>query len=233
MRYVELVADGLDTLATIILRNGEGDRAHREYVCRISLPGARLAAGGAQRADHFVREPDGLHQGAPAAAQLCGMERSGRRHFSIFARSRCWFGWDWGPRFATCGIYKNIELQAWDTSRITHVRVQQQHSAGRVLLAVQPQVAQPDASTQVRCRLTLDQQTVVQADGSGMIELAVEQPQLWWPNGLGAQALYVLETELLNGEEICLIGTSKRHWPAHDCARPPCRRVGRKPFSLW
>ena len=82
------------------------------------------------------------------------------------------------------------------------MRVQQQHSAGRVLLTIQPQLTQQDADIGVRCRLALDGQLVAQAEGSGEIELAVEQPQLWWPNGLGAQPLYELQTELLHADEV-------------------------------
>src|SRR3712207_9395622 len=57
---------------------------------------------------------------------------------SNIRKEQCSFGWDWGPRFATCGIYKNIALHAWDTNRIAHVRVRQQHEDGSVFLTVDP-----------------------------------------------------------------------------------------------
>jgi beta-mannosidase len=52
----------------------------------------------------------------------------------------------------------------------------------------------------VRCHLSLGGKDVAQFEGSGVLEWTVEQPQLWWPNGLGEQPLYVLTIELvLNG----------------------------------
>ena len=198
--HVELVADGLDTLATIILNGQEIARTENMFVGYRFPVREWLRPGRNQLSIHFANPIDyiqarqKLHSFAEWNDPVGGS--------SNIRKEPCSFGWDWGPRFATCGIYKNIELQAWDASRITHVRVQQQHSDGRVLLMIQPQLAQPDANTRVRCRLALGGQTVAQAEGSGAIELVVEQPQLWWPNGLGAQPLYELETELLHADEV-------------------------------
>ena len=32
------------------------------------------------------------------------------------------YGWDWGPRFVTCGIYKAIHLHFWNHAKINHVQ---------------------------------------------------------------------------------------------------------------
>ncbi len=49
----------------------------------------------------------------------------------------CSFGWDWGPRLASCGPWKSVTVLAWDTARITDVLVRQDHSRpGEVGLAV-------------------------------------------------------------------------------------------------
>ncbi len=31
------------------------------------------------------------------------------------------FGWDWGPKFTTCGVWKNIKLNAWDYMKVNDV----------------------------------------------------------------------------------------------------------------
>ena len=36
------------------------------------------------------------------------------------------YGWDWGPRYVTEGIWQPIRLQTWDTLRIENFHVQQQ-----------------------------------------------------------------------------------------------------------
>ena len=35
------------------------------------------------------------------------------------------YGWDWGPRFVTCGIYKPIKLHFWNEAKIENVKYSQ------------------------------------------------------------------------------------------------------------
>ena len=43
------------------------------------------------------------------------------------------FGWDWGPKLVTSGIWRDIEIIAYD-ERLTEVAIRQQHSAERCRL---------------------------------------------------------------------------------------------------
>jgi beta-mannosidase len=114
------------------------------------------------------------------------------------------FGWDWGPRTVTSGIWRAIELLAFDTARLDDVAVLQDHSvAGEVGLTVEGAVEQiSDGALTVEITLSLGDETVARAsaDVSGgrfSAALTVEQPQLWWTNGLGAQPLYTAHVRLL------------------------------------
>jgi beta-mannosidase len=42
-------------------------------------------------------------------------------------KSQCNFGWDWGPKLVTCGIWRDIELVAYDSARLADVHVRQDH----------------------------------------------------------------------------------------------------------
>src|SRR5437870_2115749 len=42
-------------------------------------------------------------------------------------KQQCQFGWDWGPRFVTAGIWRGLRLEGWSGGRLEHVRVTQQH----------------------------------------------------------------------------------------------------------
>ncbi|MBC8162602.1 MAG: glycoside hydrolase family 2 protein [Roseiflexaceae bacterium] len=199
--HVELVADGLDTLATIMLNGQEVARTENMFVGYRFPVRALLRPGRNQLMIHFanpmayIRERLNTHRFAEWNDPVGGS--------SNIRKQQCSFGWDWGPRFVTCGIYKDIGFHGWNTSRIAHVQVRQQHANGRVLLKVAPELAgaTDHAGLRVRCRLSLGDQAVAHAEGS-TLELAVEQPQLWWPNGLGEQPLYSLEVELLQSETI-------------------------------
>ncbi len=35
------------------------------------------------------------------------------------------YGWDWGPRYITIGIWKPVYLEPWDTARIENFHVHQ------------------------------------------------------------------------------------------------------------
>ncbi len=124
------------------------------------------------------------------------------------------YGWDWGPRYVTAGIWKPVVLQSWDTVRIADLQLRQDHvNASRADLAA---VASLDAvrsgSAQLRLwqttpggkRALAAQQQVTLRAGANRIELPVhvDRPQRWFPNGYGPQPLYRYELEVGDGKAI-------------------------------
>ncbi|RYZ32025.1 MAG: glycoside hydrolase family 2 protein, partial [Propionibacteriaceae bacterium] len=116
---VELVADGLDTLATVELDGRVVARTanmHRSY--RIAVTDA-LTVG-----EHTL----GVTFAAPApAAERANQElgpRPGayRAPFNSIRKMACSYGWDWGPSLTTSGIWRPIALEAWSTARVASVR---------------------------------------------------------------------------------------------------------------
>ena len=44
------------------------------------------------------------------------------RKIGVFVRKAGYhFGWDWGPRLVTSGIWRTVSLEAWDEARINDV----------------------------------------------------------------------------------------------------------------
>lgn len=196
--HVELVADGLDTLATVTLNGKEIARTENMFVgyrwdVRPLLHEGEntLTIAFANPMD-YIRARQAQHNFPEWNDPVGGS--------SNIRKEQCSFGWDWGPRFATSGIWKSISLHAWNTNRITHVGIAQDHADGAVTLQVTPEFA-TDAPARVRCRLTYNGATVAEAEGEGTIALSVDQPHLWWPNGHGEQPLYTLEVTLLDGDQ--------------------------------
>ncbi len=197
--HIDLVADGLDTLATIVLNGQEVARTENMFVGYRFPVRERLRQGSNEltiRFDNpmeYIRARLPIHQFKEWNDPVGGS--------SNIRKEQCSFGWDWGPRFATSGIYKNIELEAWNTARIERVHVRQQHSPNSVKLTIETTLEQPaEAQTSLRCTLAMGDQTLAQTDGTGTLELTVDDPQLWWPNGLGPQPLYTLTVELIQAE---------------------------------
>ncbi|MGW8144099.1 MAG: beta-mannosidase [Anaerolineales bacterium] len=123
-------------------------------------------------------------------------------------KSQCNFGWDWGPQLVTCGILDDIELIGFDTARLNGVHILQYHQDGYVDLGVDTTVETiTSKSLTGRVTVTYDGEeialdTVPIVDGTGNTTLTIEDPRLWWPNGLGDQPLYQVKVSLLDGEQV-------------------------------
>ncbi len=123
------------------------------------------------------------------------------------------YGWDWGPCLLTAGPWRPIRLEA-ASARIVDVYcpVEVADDLGTATVTVHVSV-DADQTTDgasalgVRLRLLDPHGAVVdQAEApigdNGEVEwrFVVPNPELWWPNGYGAQPLYLLETTLVRGD---------------------------------
>ncbi len=102
------------------------------------------------------------------------------------------FGWDWGPRFVTAGIWKPVKLLFWNEAQIKNVRFEQKELNSKV------------AKLNFKCNITTQKagEYIVQLDkkpfrfqlkkGSNEVDIPVEisNPILWWCNGLGVPHQY-------------------------------------------
>jgi beta-mannosidase len=119
---------------------------------------------------------------------------------SYVRKMACAFGWDWGLMAPTAGIWRPVYLLAFE-NRIRDVRVDQLHQPdGSVQLTVQPDLhAKADYTT----TLSRNGIPVASADGTAtdpQVSLVVENPERWWPNGMGDQPLYDLCVTLAEGQ---------------------------------
>jgi beta-mannosidase len=125
-------------------------------------------------------------------------------------KEQCNFGWDWGPKLVTSGIWRDIEIIAFSNARLEDVQILQNHDDDAVTLTTRviiestvAAVRLPQSARSVRVSVALDGKTVAQAEerfttDSADLDLTIPDPQLWWPNGLGAQPLYTVTVELLD-----------------------------------
>jgi len=211
---VELVADGLDTVATVRINGrlvGRGDNmfvGYRWAVKNLLKPGANEITIRFDSALEYIRTHRTGHQPREFNDPV------GRSQ--VIRKQQCQFGWDWGPRFVTAGIWRDLQLEGWSNNRIESVRLTQQHAPdGSVTLRLAPELATRETGIACHHRLTLN--SIVVAEGTGT-KIRVEHPQLWWPNGQGAQPLYTLEIEILHAD-----GSTLGRW---------MRRIGLRTIAL-
>jgi beta-mannosidase len=115
----------------------------------------------------------------------------------------CNFGWDWGPKMVTSGIWREIELIAFDTARLIDVHILQDHTAQGVTLTVNLTAEQTGSAHPLQAEVEvwfagqkLQTQYTILSEGSGLAQFHIADPHLWWPNGMGAQPLYEVKVHL-------------------------------------
>lgn len=215
---IELVADGLDTLASVALNGREIARTdnmftgYRWPVGDILRDGENKLAIDFATAPSYIaahRRPDDFHEWNDPVGGC-----------SHVRKEQCQFGWDWGPRFVSAGVWRGIRLETWRGARLRHVGVRQLHSAAGVFLDLVPEAvfatgspADKTVAVGFRARLFLADTEIASAQnhpGETGFRLRVPDPQLWWPNGHGAQPLYELEVELLDTRDGVVLDTWRR-----------------------
>lgn len=195
--HVELVCEGLDTLAHVSLNGREiafADNMHITWVWDVK---EQLHAG---ENTLEIRFDSPILYCTKKAEEAPGWESSdatpGFRHLR---KAHCMFGWDWGPRLPDAGIWRPIFLRTWDTARLENALMLQAHHDGVVDVTIRPEIAGESAwSAEITAPdgevLTLPETTATEQ------VITIEHPQLWWPNGLGKQPLYRVTVRLATGD---------------------------------
>ncbi|MGM0376692.1 MAG: glycoside hydrolase family 2 protein, partial [Bacteroidota bacterium] len=215
---IELVFYGLDTYAYIFL-NGhflqKTDNMFRTW--RVDLK-SQIKEGTNELLVYFrsaVKKglADQAHYGMrlPAVNDQSENGGLGPNKLSVFSRKAGFhYGWDWGPRFVTSGIWRPIELRAWNLIHLDAVHIQQQNISDEAahLNARLTFEAIEDADIKVIIEnaeteehLTEEHYRIEAGQQEADLPFSIQNPRLWWTNGLGEPHLYQFKiTVLLNGE---------------------------------
>lgn len=193
---LELECDGLDTYAKLFWNGSlilEADNMFRSW--RIDLSGLRkrerntleihfespVEHNKKRVAEHPYRLPSGNES-----------EQVAHKVSSFTRKAAYQFGWDWGPRFVGCGIWRPIGLRHWNEARIDDIHTQTL------------QLSSEDAQLQTEVRLEVNEPAVYRisldslskevfldrGSHSVLFHRTIDAPKLWWCNGLGAAHLY-------------------------------------------
>ena len=136
---------------------------------------------------------------------------------SIFTRKAPYsYGWDWGIRMVTCGIWRPVSLRFYDVARIDDYLVKQLSlNEKEACLDNQVEIWNVSdtivaAEVEVDCSLSGENvgkeiKKVSLQPGKNLISLPqiVEEPQRWMPNGWGKPVLYDFSAKVrFNGEVV-------------------------------
>ncbi len=195
---IELIFNGLDTFSEIYL-NGKliqsTDNMFRKWTIpvRQSLKnGKNILQVKFRSAVNFGRE---LAQKVPFT-----MPESPR---SFVRKAQYQFGWDWGPRLVTAGIWKDVQLEFWNNAKIITVKdIQKRSDKGENDLHFDVEIY-AQKSGDYSLELNKIHQKIALQKGTNTISVPYETRgmKLWQPNGRGEANLYDFEVQLLKNDK--------------------------------
>jgi beta-mannosidase len=196
---LDLVFEGLDTLAEIRLNGGAIGRSSNMHVAvRIdiksvakvgeNLLAVQFASPRKYIAEAYRREPIPHVGGVP----------EGFHPHNQLRKMACNFGWDWGPDVATCGIWRPVSIESWSSARINAVRpliteASSERATVQVHVDLDHRGARQEDVVVDACLISPEAATFSPIRQHAHVStFAIDKPHLWWPVGHGAQPLYLL-----------------------------------------
>jgi len=216
--HVELVFDGLDTFADVYL-NGHKILSADNMFRRWRVPAKALLHAGANTLEvrlyspikhlqpWLLKQPYALPGEFDSAF---GDEPEGKQTANYVRKAAYQYGWDWGPRVVTEGIWQHVKLESWDALRLADFHIAQNSvTADAAKLDAQLQIEAdhptparivvrwraPEGTTQ-----SLRRDVVLKAgDNHLAVPVEITHPERWWPVGYGKPNLYDFHVDVAVG----------------------------------
>jgi beta-mannosidase len=202
-RY-ELIFEGLDTFATVYLNGVELGSTENMFISHTFEVTRELKHGKNVLAVKF----DPIHVHVKEKVQY---------YWSGFSKKRIWtrkaqshYGWDWGPRLVTAGIWKDVHLEKRTFAKIDNVFAKTKSiSPDLAIVEVEVDIASFRKNKDYEIVVSLANEddcftTKVKINREKTTaKLEVTNPRLWWTHDIGTPHLYQLNVELLaDGEKV-------------------------------
>ncbi len=195
---IELEFDGLDTYATVYI-NGklvlEADNMFRKWIISAK--------------NHLKKGKNHLKIEFLSAVQK-GKEEASKLPYTLPEKERVFvrkaqhqFGWDWGPRFVTAGIWRKVQLKFWNSAKIESVKYEQKVLNESVadldfMFAI---FAEKSGKYQIKLGQKLFPFVLKKGQNVVKVPITIQNPILWWSNGLGVPHQYVFRFSLEQNQQ--------------------------------
>ena len=199
---IELAFEGLDTYATVLL-NGDtiliADNMFRSWTIDIK---EKLIAGRNEIRVIFT-SPVSYNKKSvenyPYKLPSGNETQDIKTKVSSFTRKAAYhFGWDWGPRFVTSGIWRPVKLKGWNNAKIS--------SCQTTTMSIDSNIANMQTSLEIYANKPGEYEvffdtikeiyTLKKGTNNIAYNFTIKNPNLWWCNGMGEAFLYKHEVDL-------------------------------------
>jgi len=204
--------EGLDTFATVWLNGeilGSTDNMFRAWSFDI---GDRVIPGSNRLVVSFTPTSTVIvDKSMPVWSIISDPIGETKRNF--IRKAQFGWGWDWGPRLPTIGIWKAVTLRvetiaAIEAVKFTTYDISAERDRAAVSVDVVIDAFSSDAVLTADIVLRdpsgdiIQQRTIAFENARASVEFDVDDPQLWWTPELGAANLYALHVVLRTGDRI-------------------------------
>lgn len=198
---VSLLFEGLDTYADVYLNNEKilsSDNMFRTWEVDVK---SKIKVGENQLRVYFhnvfkVNRPK--YDNAEYRLQAFRNNDQADIKLNLYSRKAGFhYGWDWGPRLITSGIWRPVSLRAWSDFKIDNTYFRQNKvTAEKAEISVEYTISSKSQTT-VELAISTDGNVLLKQQvelnvgvNKITLPLIIENPKLWWTNGLGEQPLY-------------------------------------------
>lgn len=190
---LSLEIDMLDTVAEVFVNGVSVLKAENMFRRHVAGLSSVLKLG---ENEISIRFASSVREGAkrqaempffiPYAAQNCPIPNG-----NMLRKPACDFGWDWNIALAPFGVYGDVRLVVDSSQAMYRLNVSQEHEPGRVIVTV---IGLVHGDNTRPISVSLCGQTVgAKISRQGFkANIVVDDPELWWPAGQGAQPLFDL-----------------------------------------
>ncbi len=128
----------------------------------------------------------------------------------IFSRkAQFQYGWDWGPKLNTAGIWRAVYLESWNTAKMEDVYLKQLSLTDELAQLEAETTIYLEAETKLKLEVLVSGNVISKTEfqinkGEHILKLPFEivNPKRWWPHNLGEPYLYNIELRLSDNNGI-------------------------------
>lgn len=198
----DILFEGLDTYADVFINDNHvlsADNMFREW--RVQLKHCLNEGVNTLRVLFYSPVKVNSPKMKALSYTLPAPNDAGKVKASVFTRKAPYhFGWDWGPRLVTCGIWKPVRLIGWNRAGILQANVKQVSVTGveaKLEFVIDVFSAKADQEVSIAIAEQKPFTTKLPAGQSTLnIPVTIPYPRLWFPRGYGLQNLYTFPIKL-------------------------------------
>ncbi len=123
---------------------------------------------------------------------------------SYVRKAQYQFGWDWGPRLVTAGIWKDVKLNFWNQAKLENVRIEQKNISKEIANLVFNTEIYVEKEGVYDVGINDQVKELDLKKGKNLIDIpfSIKYPKLWQPNGLGTPYSYQFAVSLFKKDQL-------------------------------